>query len=78
MDEAREDVRLSLLGDPEKAKSVLDALFDYICELIDNIMRRYPAVMLPLVEKMTMRDEADVNELLKSPLYDGKYFYTVA
>jgi creatinine amidohydrolase/Fe(II)-dependent formamide hydrolase-like protein len=66
------------LAKAEKAMKGLDALLDYMCKLIDDIMTRYPAGKLPPANKLTMRDEAEVQALLKGPLNGGKHIYTVA
>jgi creatinine amidohydrolase len=66
------------LGDPEKAKPGLDALLDYMCRLIDDILTRFPPGELPPVDKMTMRDPQEIEALLKGPLNGGKHLYTVA
>jgi creatinine amidohydrolase len=51
---------------------------DYLAKLIDDIMTRFPAGVLPPVEKMTMRDPEEIEALLKGPLNGGKHLYTVA
>jgi creatinine amidohydrolase len=66
------------LADADKARPGLNALFDYICRLIDDIMTRFPPGELPPVDKMTMRDPAEIDALLKGPLNGGKHIYTVA
>ena len=66
------------LADAEKAKPGLEALLDYMCKLIDDIMTRFPAGQLPPVDKVTMRDPEEIEALLKGPLNGGKHLYTVA
>ena len=66
------------LADAEKAKPGLEALLDYMCKLIDDIMTRFPAGQLPPVDKVTMRDPQEIEALLKGPLNGGKHIYTVA
>jgi creatinine amidohydrolase len=67
------------LADAEKARPGLNALFDYMVRLIDDIMTRFPVGELPPVDKMTMRDPAEIEALLKGPMEDGgKHIYTVA
>ena len=51
---------------------------DFLCKLIDDIMTRFPAGCLPPVEKVTQRDPAEIEALLKGPLNGGKHLYTVA
>lgn len=66
------------LAKAEKAMKGLDALLDYLCGLIDEIMTRFPAGQLPPASKTTMRDPAELELLLKGPLNGGKHLYTVA
>ena len=46
--------------------------------LIGDIMTAFPAGQLPPVDKMTMRDPAEIEALLKGPLNGGKHIYTIA
>jgi creatinine amidohydrolase len=66
------------LADAEKAKPGLQALLDYMCKLIGDIMTRFPAGVLPPVDKTSMRDPEEIEALLKGPLNGGKHLYTVA
>jgi 3-dehydro-scyllo-inosose hydrolase len=66
------------LADAEKARAGLNALFDYMCKLIDDILTRFPAGQLPPAAKVTMRDSAEIDALLKGPLNGGKHLYTIA
>jgi hypothetical protein len=66
------------LAKAEKATQGLNALLDYLCKLIDDIMTRFPPGQLPPASKTTMRDSAELEALLKGPLNGGKHIYTVA
>jgi creatinine amidohydrolase len=66
------------LGDPAKARPGIEAFMDYLAKLIGDIMTRFPAGELPPTDKMTMRDPAEIEALLKGPLNGGKHLYTVA
>jgi hypothetical protein len=66
------------LADAEKAKPGLEALMDFMVKLIGDIMTRFPAGQLPPVNKVTQRDPAEIEALLKGPLNGGKHLYTVA
>jgi creatinine amidohydrolase len=66
------------LADPEKDKPGLDALLDFMCKLIDDIMTRFPAGQLPPTDKVTQRDREEIDALLKGPLNGGKHIYTIA
>ena len=66
------------LADAEKAKPGLDALLDFMVKLINDILTRFPAGKLPPTEKVTQRDQEEIEALLKGPLNGGKHIYTVA
>jgi creatinine amidohydrolase len=66
------------LADAEKAKPGLEALLDYMCKLINDIMTRFPAGQLPPANKVTMRDQKEIDDLLKGPLNGGKHIYTIS
>jgi creatinine amidohydrolase len=66
------------LAKAEKATEGLNALLDYMVRLIGDIMTAFPAGQLPPVDKMTMRDPAEIEALLKGPLNGGKHIYTIA
>jgi 3-dehydro-scyllo-inosose hydrolase len=66
------------LADAEKAKTGMFALLDYMVNLIDDIMTRFPPGELPPANKVTMRSEEEIEALLKGPLHGGKHLYTVA
>lgn len=66
------------LADPEKARTGLNALFDYMEKLIGDILTRFPAGVLPPTEKVTMRSQEEVDAVLKGPLNGGKHIYTIA
>lgn len=66
------------LADADKAYAGLEVLLDFMVKFIDDIMTRFPAGCLPPAEKMTMRDPAEIEALLKGPLNGGKHLYTVA
>lgn len=66
------------LADAEKARPGVEALLDYMVRLINDIMTRFPAGVLPPVDQVTMRDKKEIDELLKGPMKGGKHIYTVA
>jgi creatinine amidohydrolase/Fe(II)-dependent formamide hydrolase-like protein len=66
------------LADPEKARPGVEALLDYMVKLITDILTRFPPGELPPVDKVTMRDKKQIDELLKGPLNGGKHIYTIA
>ena len=43
-----------------------------------DIMTRFPAGQLPPANKVTMRDQEEIDALLKGPLNGGKHLYTIS
>jgi Uncharacterized protein, putative amidase len=70
-------VGCATLSDPEKARPGLVAVMDYLEKLIEDILKMYPAGKLPPVKAMTMRDEKEIEDLIKGPLNGGKHIYTI-
>jgi creatinine amidohydrolase/Fe(II)-dependent formamide hydrolase-like protein len=66
------------LAKAEKATAGINALLDYMVRLIGDIMTAFPAGQLPPVDRMTMRDPAEIEALIKGPLNGGKHIYTIA
>jgi creatinine amidohydrolase len=66
------------LADAEKAMIGMEALLDYIVELHDAIMKRFPAGKLPPVEQVTQRRREDIDAVVKGPLKGGRHIYTLA
>lgn len=65
------------LADPEKAKPGLNAIMNYLEKLIRDILKMYPAGKLPPIKAMSMRDEKEINDVIKGPLHGGKHIYTL-
>jgi len=66
------------LADPAKAEAGLNALLDYMVRLINDILERFPPGQLPPTDKVTMRDPAEIEAVLKGPLRGGRHIYTIA
>jgi len=67
------------LAEMEKAKPGINAILDYLESLVNDIMERYPAGVLPPNDKLSMRSEEELQALLKGPFEEGgKHLYTVA
>ena len=63
----------------DKAKAGLEALFDYMEKLINDILEKFPPGKLPPLEMVSQRlSEKDLDDLLKGPLKGGKHIYTIA
>jgi creatinine amidohydrolase len=56
----------------------LRTLLDYIVELHNDIMARFPPGKLPPIEQITQRRRDDIEEVVKGPLNGGKHIYSLA
>ncbi|MCP4402028.1 MAG: hypothetical protein GY801_32600 [bacterium] len=65
------------LADPEKAVPSVEKSMDYLVQLHDDILERFPAGTLPPTEQMTQRDPKLMEDILKGPLNGGKHLYTL-
>ena len=68
----------STLADPAKARPGVQTTLDYIVELHDAIMTRFPAGVLPPVDKVTQRRAEEIDEVVKGPTNGGRHIYTIA
>lgn len=59
------------LADPEKARPGVEALLDYMVELVDDIMERFPAGVLPPMDQLTQRPREEIEAAIKGPLAEG-------
>jgi creatinine amidohydrolase/Fe(II)-dependent formamide hydrolase-like protein len=59
------------LGDAEKAKPGVEALLDYMVELVNDIMERFPPGKLPPIDQITERRREEVEAAIKGPLAEG-------
>jgi len=67
------------LAKAEKAKEGLMNLLDYMVELINDIMERFPPGKLPPVNEMTQRSAEEIEAVIKGPLAKGgRSIYTLA
>jgi creatinine amidohydrolase len=51
---------------------------DYMVELHNDIMTKFPAGTLPPIEQVTQRNRADIDAVIKGPLKGGRHIYTLA
>lgn len=63
------------LADASKAEKGLDALFDYLIKLHNDIREKFPPGKLPDIELVTERDKEVVEQVIKGPLNGGKSIY---
>jgi len=67
------------LADPEKAKPGVSAMCDFMENLVNDILKMYPAGKLPPADKLTMRSKEEIEAVMKGPLVEGgRHIYTVA
>ena len=66
------------LAKAEKAFPGVEAILDYMVELHDDIMKKFPAGVLPPMEQVTNRKKEDVEAVIKGPLNGGRHIYTLA
>jgi len=59
------------LAKAEKAKEGLINLLDYMVELINDIMERFPPGKLPPVNELTQRSAEEIEAVIKGPLAKG-------
>jgi len=71
-------VGCATLADPKKAMPGVNAMLDYLEKLVNDIMTKYPAGVLPPAEKLSMRPPEEIEALLKGPFKGGRHIYTVA
>jgi creatinine amidohydrolase/Fe(II)-dependent formamide hydrolase-like protein len=71
-------VGCATLADPKKAMPGVHAMLDYLETLVNDIMARYPAGVLPPADKLSMRPAEEIEALLKGPFKGGRHLYTVA
>ena len=65
------------LADPKKAVPSVEKFMDYMVQLHNDILERFPAGKLPPVEQMTQRDKKLVEEILQGPGRGGKHLYVL-
>lgn len=65
------------LAKAEKAYPGVEAVCDYLVELHNDIMTKFPAGTLPPVEQITQRSKEEIDAVLKGPLKGGRHIYTL-
>lgn len=64
-------------ADPEKAVPSVEKFMDYMVQLHDDILDRFPPGKLQPIEQMTQRDPKLIKEILKGPINGGKHLYVL-
>lgn len=66
------------LAKAEKAFKGIESLLDYMVELHNAIIEKFPAGQLPPMEQVTQRRREDIEAVVKGPLNGGRHIYTLA
>ena len=57
----------------------MERTLDYLTKLVNDILEKYPAGKLPPTDKMTQRDPAAIEAVIKGPNEPGgRHIYTLA
>jgi creatinine amidohydrolase len=65
------------LAEAKKASAGLFALLDYLVELHDEIMKKFPPGKLPPSDELTQRSKEDIEAVIKGPFNGGRHIYTL-
>jgi creatinine amidohydrolase len=65
------------LADPQKAVPSVEKFLNYMVQLHDDILERFPVGKLQPLEQMSQRDPKQLEEILKGPLNGGRHLYTL-
>ncbi len=66
------------LAKAEKAQFGLEALLDYVVELHNEIMTKFPPGKLPPADELTQRPHEEIDSVVKGPLAEGgRHIYTL-
>lgn len=66
------------LAKAEKAFKGLEEILDYLVELHDDILKRFPPGELPPWDEVSQRPKEELEALIKGPKRGGRHLYTVA
>jgi creatinine amidohydrolase len=59
------------LADADKARSGVEALLDYMSGLVEDILDRFPAGVLPPWDEITQRPREELDAVCKMPFEPG-------
>ncbi len=59
------------LASAEKARAGVEALLDYMVELVNDIMERFPPGELPPIDQVTQRRREEIEAAIKGPFAEG-------
>lgn len=65
------------LADAKKAIPGIEKFLDYMVKLHDDILKRFPAGVLPPANELTQRPKEEVEAALKGPLKGGRSIYSL-
>jgi creatinine amidohydrolase len=64
-------------ADPKKAIPSVEKFMDYMVQLHDDILERFPPGKLQPIEQMTQHDPKLIEDILKGPINGGKHLYVL-
>ena len=67
----------STLASMDKAKPGVEAALDFMEDLVNEIMEKFPPGKLPPIEKITQRSREEIESVIKGPFKGGKHIYTI-
>jgi len=65
------------LADAEKARLGIERTLTYLEKLVNDILEKYPVGELPPTDKVTQRNPADIEAVIKGPANGGRHIYTL-
>ncbi len=66
------------LASASKATKSVEGVLNFLTELVNEILKKYPPGTLPPWEQLTQRSREEIDALVRGPLKGGKHIYTVA
>jgi creatinine amidohydrolase len=55
----------------------VEHILDYLEQLVNEILGKYPAGKLPPIEKVTQRNREDIEAVIRGPTDGGRHIYTL-
>ena len=64
-------------ADPKKAIPSVAKFMDYMVQLHDDLLERFPPAKLQPIGQMTQHDPKLIEDILKGPINGGKHLYVL-
>jgi len=65
------------LAKAEKVRMGVEEQLDYMVELHNDLLKRFPVGVLPLISEVSQRPNEQLEELIKGPLRGRRHIYTL-